>query len=501
MAVNEDKGTFMKKKESALSRFWRFLSEDIWDVEPDSLPSLRRIGVKAARIITMILKGFKNDECPLHASSLTFSTLMAIVPILALSLAIARGFGDTETARIRAKEVVGEFTQRMRQSDSVTNLTEGAEMLFGASETNQTNESMTGSQLAEEIERMVDTGFDSAENIKFNAIGGLGLILLMWMVINVLSRVEGSFNKVWGVTSGRPMLRKFTDYLAAVFILPFLILMITSLPVMDLVTKIVPADAAVQIRAAMGSPVLKTLTSIVLTSLAFTFLLMFMPNTKVRFRAGLTGGFTAGILFVIWLWVCAALQVGAVRSGKIYGSFAIVPIMLAWVFVSWEIILLGAESAFAVQNFSTYRKEQRARNASFNSRLVLALCVVTEAAERMLAGEGSLDVPAYASENGVPVRFLNDVVDELARQGYLAELADQRGCFALLRSPSEIKVQEVADAFVYYGEAPGKLGIPKTNDKFVVFHELADKAVKRSVGEMVLADVKRGDSTKSSDAS
>jgi len=285
------------------------------------------------------------------------------------------------------------------------------------------------------------------------------------------------------------MLRKFTDYLAAVFILPFLILMISSFPVMDLVAKFVPPDATMQIRNAMGSPFLKNVTSIALTSLAFTFLLMFMPNTKVPLRAGLAGGFTAGILFVFWLWVCAALQVGAARSGKIYGSFAIVPILLAWVFVSWEIILLGAESAFAVQNFNTYRKEQRARRASFNSRLILALCVTTEAARRMISGQGGLDVSDYAVSNGVPVRFLNDVIDELVRQGYLAELAGKRGCFTLLKSPSEIKVQEVADAFVYYGEDAAKLGIPKTNETFAVFHELADKAVKRLAGDMVLSDV------------
>ncbi len=476
-------------KKFSFSKIWTFLTEDVWDIEPNSLPGIRRVGLKAARIVQMILRGFKQDECPLHASSLTFSTLMAIVPILALSLAIARGFGDTEIARMKAKEVVSEFTERMRQSDQGTNMTQGVEILFGATQTNGVDEAMTGSQLAEEIERLVDKGFDSAENISFKAIGALGLIILMLMVIDVLSRVEASFNKVWGVTRGRPMLRKFTDYLAAVFILPFLVLMISSFPVMDLVSKFLPADAADQIRVAMGSPFLKNLTSMILTSLAFTFLLMFMPNTKVTFRAGLSGGLTAGILFVIWIWICAALQVGAVRSGKIYGSFAIVPILLAWVFVSWEIILLGAESAFAVQNFNTYRKEQRSRRASFRSRLILALCVTTEAAKRMIAGEGSLDVSDYAIRNGLPIRFINDVVDELVRQGYVAELAGERGCFALLRSPSEIKVQEVADGFVTYGEDAAKLGAPKSNGKFKVFHELADKAIERSVGDMALSDV------------
>lgn len=479
----------MDKKKSTLSKIWTFLTEDIWDIEPNSLPTFRRIGLKSARIVHMMLRGFRDDECPLHASSLTFSTLMAIVPVLALSLAIARGFGDTDMARLKAKEVVGEFTQRMRQSDQGTNLTQGVEILFGATVTNGVDEALTGSQLAEEIERLVDKGFDSAENISFKAIGALGLIILMLMVIDVLSRVENSFNKVWGVSNGRPILRKFTDYLAAVFILPFLILMISSFPVMDLVAKLVPQNAAITIETAMGSPFLKNVSSVVLTSLAFTFLIMFMPNTKVSLRAGLAGGFTAGILFVIWLWICAAIQVGAARSGKIYGSFAIVPILLAWVFVSWEIILLGSESAFAVQNFNTYRKEQRARKASFNSRLILALCVTTEAAKRMLTGEGGLDVGEYAVSNGVPVRFLNDVVDELTRQGYLAELAGKRGCFSLLKAPSEIKVQEVADAFVYYGEDAAKLGIPKSNDKFSIFHELADKAVKRSVEGMSLSDV------------
>jgi membrane protein len=436
----------------------------------------------------MVLRGFREDECPLHASSLTFSTLMAIVPVLALSLAIARGFDDTDLARRKAKELVGEFTERMRQSDQGTNTVQRVNILFGVSETNGTDHAMTGSQLAEEIERLVDKGFDSAESISFKAIGAVGLILLLLMVIDVLSRVEASFNKVWGVTAGRPVLRKFTDYLAAVFILPFLILMISSFPVMDLIAQFVPPDAATQIRSAMGSPLLKNAMSVVLTSLAFTFLLMFMPNTKVTLRAGLCGGFTAGILFVIWLWVCAALQVGAARSGKIYGSFAIVPILLAWVFVSWEIILLGSESAFAVQNFHTYRKEQRARRASFNSRLVLALCLATEAARKMITGGGGLDVPEYAASNGVPVRFLNDVVDELVRQGYLAELAGKQGCFTLLKSPSEIRIQELADAFVYFGEDASKLGIPKSNERFAVFHELADKAVKRIAGDMVLSD-------------
>lgn len=464
------------------------MTDDIWDIEPDSLSSFRRFGVKAARVVHMVLRGFKEDECPIHASALTFSTLMAIVPILALSLALARGFGDTNIAREKVKGVVHEFTSRIRASDSGTNYLNGADILFGAAQTNLSQDVMTGFQLAGEIEAMVDRGFDSAESISFAAIGGLGLVVLVWMVVNVLSRVEASFNKVWGVATGRSILRKFSDYLSVVFILPFLVLLASSLPVVDFATRFVDQDTAVMIKTFIGSAFLKNITVIVLTSLAFTFLIMFMPNTKVRLGAGLAGGFTAGVLFVLWLWVCAGLQVGAVRSGKIYGSFAVVPILLAWVFVSWEIVLLGAESAFALQNCNTYKKEQRARYASFNARLVLSLCVMTEAAGRMMAGGGCLDVTEFAAGNGIPVRFLNGVVDELVSQGYLAELAGKRGCFVLLRSPTEIKVQEIADTFVYFGEDPARLGIPESSQKFAVFHDLADRAVKRSVGNMVLSE-------------
>lgn len=472
-----------------VQKIWNYLSEDIWDIEPENLPALRRWGVKSARIVQMIFRGFKDDECPLHASALTFSTLMAIVPVLALSIAIARGFGDTNIAREKVKGVVQEFTSRMRGSVQASNINHNVEVLFGSPGTNTADAVMTGSDLAEEIEALVDKGFDSAESISFTAIGGLGLVVLVWMVVDVLSRVEASFNKVWGVMRGRPLLRKFTDYLSAVFVLPFLVLLASSLPVVDFATRFVDADTALTIKAMVGSPLLKNAAVVILTSLAFTFLIMFMPNTRVRLGAGLAGGFAAGFLFVMWLSLCAALQLGAARSGKIYGSFAVVPILLAWVFVSWEIVLLGAESAFALQNYGTYRREQRARRASFNSRMILALCVVTEAARKMLQGGGCLDLSEYAASRGIPVRFLNDVVSELARQGYLGELADRKSCYTLLRSPSDVRVQEVADAFVYFGEDPARLGMSKSDEKFRLYHELADKAVKRTVGGLVFADV------------
>jgi membrane protein len=220
--------------------------------------------------------------------------------------------------------------------------------------------------------------------------------------------------------------------------------------------------------------VLKNLAAVAMTSLAFTFLLMFMPNTRVRLRPGLCGGLIAALLFVAWMWICVRLQVGAVRAGKIYGSFAIVPIVLAWVLVSWEIVLLGAEVAFSVQNNATYRMEQRASRASIESKIVLAVGIVAAAARNLREGTGAFDVAAYAGRHRIPVRVVNEVVDMLVRTGFLAEVTERAAAYALLKSPDDTRVMDVVDAIVKSGADPRALGLQRLDAQVVKALEQAN---------------------------
>ncbi len=453
-----------------------FAKEDVWDIELESLTALRGMWVRTVRVITLVFKGFKEDECSMHAASLTFSSLMAIVPVLALCLSMARGFGDADTAKNWIQGRVSDWTQTFKAEplapeESRQDEPSGESHAMNDAEADE----FVQSELAIRINSLVEQGFEKVENINFARLGTAGLIILIWMVIAVLGRVERSFNRVWGVAVGRSLWRRFTDYLSVLLILPVLIAAAASMPVMDVLTRFFDDQTADTIRRIVDSGFFRNLTVVGFASLAFAFLIMFMPNTVVKFRAGIAGGFVAALLFLLWLSLCAMIQVGAARYGKIYGSFAVVPILLAWVYMSWQIVLFGAEVAFAVQNCATFRMEQSAREANLQARMTLALAVIVEAARSMVSSAPQFQVSTYVRENRVPVRFLNAIIDELVQAGYLAAISEKQGTYALLKSPASLQVSEVADVVMHSGATPGDLGLASIDTRI-------SEAVKRATG-------------------
>jgi len=475
-----------------MRRAWRFARDDVWDIELGSLPSLRRLGVKALRVVLLVFRGFREDECPLHASALTFSALMAIVPILALSLSLARGLGAAEAAKDRIRQAVYEWTATF--ADSPTGEGPRASEEAQPSEGKGT-EGGAVSDLADRINKLVDEGFDKVESVNLTALSGVGLVLLLWMVIQVLGRVESSFNRVWGVVKGRSLWRRFADYLSVLVILPILVVAASSLEVASLATRFLNDSAAQQVGSFVAAPALKGLTVIVMTTLSFAFVLMFMPNTKGRPWPGLAGGLVAALLFLGWLRVCAGLQVGAARYGKLYGSFATVPILLAWVYVSWQIVLFGAEVAFAVQNCATYRMEQGAYRASVRARITLALSIVAAAARAKLSSGGHFDVAPYARKRRVPVRLLNEVVAELVAAGYLAELSEKEGSFALLKDPAALRVRDIIDKVVHSGVSTRELGLSTMEPDIEALVTRAVAGVNDSLHDMSVKDLLGSEST------
>lgn len=475
-----------------MRRGWRFAIDEVWDIELTSLSALSRFGVRVLRVVNLVFKGFREDECPLHASALTFSSLMSVVPILALSLALARGFGDADTAKEKIRNAVSDWTQGFKTLPTV--VTNAAEAMPAPAEDStamarEENGNISPDALAAEITRIVDTGFEKVENISFKALGGVGLVVLFWMVIQVLGKVETSFNRIWGVVVSRTLWRKFTDYLSVLVILPLLAVAASSIPVVDFATRHLDDGSAELVRAFLGSAVLRDLTVLTMTSLCFAFVIMFMPNTRVKVGPGLAGGLVTALLFIGWLHLCAALQVGVGRAGKLYGSFAVVPIILAWVHVSWQIVFFGAEVAFAIQNCSTYRMEQGAHRASVRARMILSLAVVREAAKALVGKSPSFDAGGFARERKVPVRFLNDVVEELVQQGLLGELSQKSQGYALLKAPASLRVREVLDGVVTSGVGPENLGLQCADPRIEDIVQRATQGMDTALEQMTVEDL------------
>jgi len=434
-----------------------FLRRDIWDLDLAGRSTLQGLGVRFLRVVMLVFKGFRDDECSMHASALTFSTLMALVPIVALCLSMARGLGDADTTKRWVQNRVQSWTETFKVEPALADALSGTTAADADAE--HASEEVVRNELALRINSLVEQGFDKVENINFARLGTVGLVLLIWMVIEVLGRVERSFNRVWGIVAGRSVWRRFTDYLSVLLILPVLIVAAASLPVMDMVTRFMPAETAAVVRQLAASGMFKNLVVLVMTTLAFTFVIMFMPNTGMKVKSGLTGGVVSAVLFLVWLWVCAMVQVGAARYGRIYGSFAVAPIVLAWVHVSWQIVLFGAEVAFSVENCDTVRMEQSAGDANVRARLTLALSVVAEAARSMTTDIPPFDLAAYGHRRRIPVRLLNAVVEELVRAGYLAPVTDRPGVYVLLKSPEALPIRDILNVVINTGSGVKELGL------------------------------------------
>jgi membrane protein len=430
-----------------------------------------------------MFRGFFEDQCPLYSSALTLSTLMAIVPILALSLALARGFGDADTAKARIRSAVSEWTRTFQTVNTAPIV---APPDAGAVATPQPG---ADSEFAGQIDGLLERAFERVESINFKTLGSVGLILLLLMVVQVLGQVELAFNQVWGVTSGRSLWRRFTDYLSVLIVLPLLIIAASSIPVADMTMRHMDEGQIQFLRTLLSSDTFRHVAVGAITSLAFTFFIMFMPNTTVRFRPALLGGILTGVLFLVWLRICAALQVGVAGYGRIYGGFAIVPILLAWVFMSWQIVLFGAETAFAAQNCATYSMEQESMRASAHARLLLALSVVFESA-RALKGEApEFDASVFARERRVPIRFLNEILSLLEKSGLMAEVSERSGRYVLLRAPDSLRIRDLADSLLDTGTEPAELGMAGLDGRVQRAMAQLTRGMRGALGDSTVADM------------
>ena len=516
-----------------LRRVRKFVAEDVWDVELPGLPRARRWLVRTLRMFQLIARGFRHDECVLHASSLTFVTLLSFIPVLAIALSMARAFGDVDGVRERIKtglrdwaetgspkfqvqspmsevpDSAGAYLRAARESEvpspesEVRNIESEiadsdnsplappsipAETPHETSDSGlQTSDSRPAPALAlvddderaammgrqaeeatghevtiERIETMIDNLFERIERLNFGALGGIGVAFLLWTVISVIGQVESAFNRVWGVVEQRPLYRKFTDYLSVVVVVPLLLTAASTIPATSMISRLASAGG-MQAAVSVSTRLMRSLGALSLLTLSLTFALRFIPNTKVRLGAAFGGGVVAAIGLAVWLRICLTFQIGLAKYNTFFGSFAVVPILLFWVYVSWIILLFGAEFSFAIQNADTYRMESSSSGASARTRLLLSLDLLAAAGRSVRHGDGLLRLADWTAAHHVSVRLVNDILHGLVRQGLLIETATGTGVFAARFDPGAFTAADAVRAYLDDGNAPPTVGFRTSN--------------------------------------
>ena len=429
-------------------RFKNFLLHGIWDADLSALPPGRSLPIRIVRIGQLVVKGFAEDDLAIHASGLTFVTLMSMVPMLAVIFALLKGFG------------------------------------FGQDRINQMMNWV--SSMPPEFQAFVDNMRNIANATNFAAMGWVGLVVVLFTSVLVLGSMEISFNRIWGVRVNRGVLRQLANYISILVLIPLLIAGVgTAHASLRGGLLLLPSPFNL-----LAGSVLR-LTTVVTTWLAFWFIYVHLPNTKVRTLPALISSLLGAVCWLVWQKAYISLQVGVARYNAIYGTFASVPIFLAWLYTSWVIILLGAELAFALQNSATYQIERAAENASSNARLIIGLSVLARAAQALAGQAARFETAAFGKEQRVPVRLLNDIVRLLVRNGFLAETTDKPGSYVLLRSADAIRVKEVVDIVLQDGARPEALGLTHRDPAIEQVIARLEAGVDRGLENMTLRECLR----------
>jgi len=373
----------MQKIIDAVSRFINFIKGDIWRIRLKDLPRKQSFLIKQLRVFLLSVRGFDEDKCQLRASALTFYSLISIVPVAAMAFGVAKGFG---------------FEKRFER---------------------QLLEQFQGQE--EIITRVIAFAHSLLINTKGGLLAGVGIIILFWAVIKVLGNIEASFNDIWGIREARSLGRKFSDYLSVMLLCPILLILSSSVTIFitTQVTLIVEKIALLGIFSPLISFVLKVLPYGIVWVL-FTFLYIFMPNTRVNFKSGVLAGIIAGTIYQVVQFGYIAFQVGAARYNAIYGSFAALPLFLIWLQLSWLIVLFGAEFSFAHQNVDTYEFEPDSLKISGSFKRLLSLQISHLLVSTFAERGRPLTATQISQRLEIPIRLVHQILYELTACGIVS---------------------------------------------------------------------------------
>jgi len=395
-----------------IERGRRFIEHELWKIDLTERNRLQRVVIKQLRILVIAIKGFFQNNIQEKASALTYYSLLSIVPVIAMAFGIAKGFG---------------FETRLKE-----------ELLA------------QGSNNKEVWDQVLNFADSMLANTQGGLVAGIGVMILLWSVMKLLSSIESSFNDIWEIRKGRSIARKFADYLAIMLIAPILLLLSGSATVFikSQLTELTEQFALI----GFFGPVLNflfRLSPYVLIWLVFTLIYAIMPNTRVTFRSAVTAGIIAGTGFQLFEWLYITLQIGVTRYNAIYGSFAALPLFLIWLQTSWLIVLVGAEMSFANQNVEQYENESEADAISIRFTRHMTILVIQKIAQRFSEGATPYTSEELSEQLGVPVRLIRNVIHQLSEAGLLAETpTDDEKTVAYIpaRDIHTIRMLDVVDA-------------------------------------------------------
>lgn len=400
----------------------QFLSYDIWRQNPETLSNKRNILYDATKTIILTIRNIQEQDLGGSARSLTYRTVLSIVPMLAILFAIARGFGienivessifdflagdDSSTEMVMQPAPIASDTLTLEAANSGTVINRGAGE--GVRVQEEVSASATTKQFLNLLFGLIDNSLKEAKG--GGIFAGIGILLFLYTIMLLFSNIENSFNRIWQIGKGRPIQRRVVDYFAFVLLMPIFFIFTNAL---NLIGS--PEGNLLKIIHILYPivPRLVNVLPVVIIILMLTMLYKFIPNTKVKFINALIAGIVAGLAFQVFQMLYLSGQLWISRYNAIYGTFAAVPLMLMWLQLSWFIVLIGAEISYAAQNVRKFSFEKETRNISRRYKDFFTIMITSVIVQRFADELPPLTADQISVKCKVPLKLTNDILTEL----------------------------------------------------------------------------------------
>jgi membrane protein len=409
-----------------------------------------------AHLCALVIRSFVRNRCPVRAAALSYTTLLALIPLLAVAIGVTSSLlkNEGEEKIYQAiDKLVSNFVPpaTLNTNDQAVSLNLNPGMPVALTPTNsiaETNVVAAGAgdaggdtrataqkEAAQNIHKFV-------QNTRSKSLGVIGMLLLVYVAIQMLANIEDTFNDIWGVTRGRNWLLRIVLYWTTITLGPLAI--VAALGFTGGLHLQTTRNHVVQMPF-IGGLIFELLPLVVLW-LTFALVYQVVPNTRVRFGAALVGGIVGGSLWHLnnvfgFLYVSRV-----VSNSNIYGSLGLVPVFMIGLYFSWLILLFGAQVAYAFQNRAAYLQDKLAENVNQRGREFVALRLMTCVGQRFQSGLPPVTIQEISAELGIPTRLAQQVLQTLLAARLVAEIAGTESAYAPARPLEAINAHHILHA-------------------------------------------------------
>lgn len=434
----------------------------IWDRDYAREKWWIRIPVAVLRSLFYLRQEFSSGELNLRAMSLVYTTILSLVPLLAFSFSVLKGFG----VQNQVEPVLLEYFAALGPEKSV--------------------------EITSKIVEFVN-------NIDVRVLGAVGLGLLVYTIVTLMQKIEVAFNHAWHVRSHRNFAERFTTFISVLTVGPLLVfaaLAITGSVMHNSVMDSITAFEPVGTLAAQ----LTRLAPYLLVIGAFTFFYILIPNTRVRFTAALSGGAVAGLLWETAGYIFAYFVATATKYQAVYATFGTAMFFMIWMYVSWLILLVGASVSYYIQHPRIVIARARKWRFNFESFEEVALAVVADIVVRHYAHETPLDVERLSESRQVPPEMIDKVLTALIDTDILRPTSDLPPAYVLAVPPEETRVVDTLLALRRYQPPGSKRVDPGADSLIAKLRGKIDASLENVFGGMTLKEFAVGETDPDADA-